>query len=86
MHSEICPCCRGRGTIPNPDDTTVARVICKCCDGRGWVTVPDEYPYYPYPYYPWLPPYPDWTTWDPWGNWSYKITITGYNPKKEKEE
>lgn len=72
MHCEICPICKGKGKIPNPQNVTApTEITCYGCDGKGWIPVPDNY-YPPYPYYP--PIFPD----DPypWYPYWYKITIT----------
>jgi len=49
LHSERCPVCNGRGTIPNPSDvTSPIEVPCHACGGCGYIFVPDESycPYY----------------------------------------
>jgi len=47
-HSEICPVCEGRGTIPTGEITTAGTLEKPChgCPGTGWVTVHDT-PYGP---------------------------------------
>jgi hypothetical protein len=63
-HSEICPVCGGKGTVPmnNPSGWTPVTTsgeppqkTCHGCSGRGWVEVNDMPYYLPQPDY--YPPY-----------------------------
>jgi len=47
-HVEICPICRGKGTVPNPDPKVWGeQITCHGCGGCGWVTVNDLPPHIP---------------------------------------
>ena len=46
MHAELCPVCKGEGTVILEKEAAV-RVPCHGCDGRGWVTVQDQSTRYP---------------------------------------
>lgn len=41
-HVEICPICKGKGTIQdNVNITAIITRTCHGCNGYGWVTVKD---------------------------------------------
>jgi DnaJ-class molecular chaperone len=43
-HAEVCPICKGKGTIEKGGNTTDAKfpVTCHGCGGTGWITVNDN--------------------------------------------
>lgn len=56
MHSERCPVCNGKGTIPQFSNTTsTAEITCHGCNGKGWVEVGDENVWEKFPVKPFEP-------------------------------
>ena len=58
-HSEICPVCKGKGKLKDPENIEHSDIPCHGCQGLGWVTLQDDnirwypsYPVYPLPIYP----------------------------------
>lgn len=51
-HAEICPICKGKGTIEDKESTCGGK-SCHGCSGSGWVTVQDQYPISNLPSHKW---------------------------------
>jgi RecJ-like exonuclease len=45
-HAEVCPVCRGKGTLLYFENAVAYTDICTACGGSGWVTVCDTCPRY----------------------------------------
>ena len=45
MHSEKCPICNGKGTIPqfNASTESSMEITCHGCNGKGWIEVRNEF-------------------------------------------
>ena len=63
-HSEVCPICKGKGTVVKDVGGGIGKedLPCHGCSGKGWITIQDgniqwypSYPVYPQPIYPHYP-------------------------------